>query len=193
MIIPPGYCNVQFLMLDATNNHQYMTAIGVHLEASDLGTLAADAAGAWEDNLAQFVGNEVAGTNIRTVLGTADPSEPLVNDHGTFVAGSASSDAAPPNVALLIRKRTELGGRRNRGRMFLPKPTESGIEEAGTLSSGQYSAFRVAVDAFYDGIAAADGVTEVSLFHSSPPNTPTAIVALDAQRMVATQRRRLRR
>jgi hypothetical protein len=191
--IPPGYGNLRFQMLDTSNQHEYLCQIGVALEAADPVTVEEDAGQAWNDNMADFVGNEVQEGVCVLQVGTGDPSEPITYGGVIFVPGEATADTAPPNVSLLIRKRTESGGRKNTGRLFIPKPTEGGIDEGGRLSGGQFGAFQTASSQFLEDLQAIDGVTDVVILHTDVDETPTVVTAFEGQQLVASQRRRLRR
>lgn len=191
--IPPGYGNIRWQMTDTSNNHEYLCQMGVKLTAADPAVVQNDAGEAWADNIAEFVGSEVTNGLCVLQVGTGDPSEPITFGGVIFVVGSASGETAPPNVALLMRKRTAAGGRKNIGRMFVPKPTEAGIEESGRLSSGQFGAWEVACGDFYDALTGIAGIDDLVILHSLVADTPTVITSLEGQELVATQRRRLRR
>jgi hypothetical protein len=77
--------------------------------------------------------------------------------------------------------------------MYIPKPTEGGIDEAGQLSSTQYSDFNGAVQNFQEDMEAIVGVDGLYVLHTLSTDSPTLITSLVADRTIATQRRRLRR
>ena len=120
-------------------------------------------------------------------------SGPVVGEYGTPVTGTASTQPLTVNTAVLINKTTGLGGRRNRGRMFVPpvKPQEAGVDGTGLISSIELSTLQGLWDSFY-GQMITTGYTP-QLFHQTAPFTPTPVTGFVVQPMVATQRRRMRR
>lgn len=107
--------------------------------------------------------------------------------------GAVNQPALPSNSAVLVKKRSGLAGRTNRGRCFVPGVPEQNVDELGVLLTAffntiqtNWSAFRVAVEAHaeFDGL---------SILHAPlSVETPTAITAMVIDQRIATQRRRLR-
>lgn len=97
----------------------------------------------------------------------------------------------PPNVSILLTKRTSRGGRKGRGRTFLPAGwvPETNVDQAGNIEPGwvtdiqsQWESFRV--DCIGANVA-------LSLLHADgSPGDP--LISFTCQPLVATQRRRLR-
>lgn len=104
--------------------------------------------------------------------------------------GDLGSAAAVPNTATLAIKNTDLGGRKGRGRMFIPGVVETDVNQAGTLTSTRITSLE---GIFSDLIAdlATNNVPMV-LLHSDS-TTPSEVLTLVPSSKVATQRRRLRR
>ena len=109
------------------------------------------------------------------------------------MVGTAASAPLVPNVAILWNKVTALGGRRNRGRAFIPPyaPGEGSVNELGVIVAGVVTATQALYDAAF--VAAAGAGYDAVLFHQTAPFTPTPITNFVMQPLVATQRRRLRR
>lgn len=109
------------------------------------------------------------------------------------VVGTSSSPALPPNCTQLWHKVTTQGGRRGRGRAFVPiySPAEGGVDATGVIEGTTVTNLQAKYDVFLAAAAAA-GMLPV-LFHQTAPFTPSPIVAFQLQSMIATQRRRLRR
>lgn len=190
--IPAGYCNVQFVMLDSTNNHEYLTAIGAQLEAADGDEVVEDFSNAFWTRFGPYIPNECSELLTRLTLGTSVPSAPLIFEFSGEHVGSSSGASLPPNTCYLIQKRTASGGRKNRGRMFLPKPSAAAIGENGAISSSQLLALAGAAGNFLTDCEAITGVTNCYVLHSSSVDTPTQITSLVPDANIATQRRRLR-
>lgn len=104
--------------------------------------------------------------------------------------GANTGATAPPNTAWLIRKRTGSGGRRGRGRMFVPGIRETDVDQAGVITAAQVTGAQALATAF--GNALTTNATPMVLLHSEAPFTPELVTALTVDSRVATQRRRLR-
>lgn len=111
---------------------------------------------------------------------------------GLSAAGGNSDEACPNNCAMLVTKSTGSGGRRNRGRMFIPGPSRNQIEPGGGMSSAYRTAWQTAVAALQTLSGTVDNLGQPVLFHQTAPFTPTPIVGLVVQQRIATQRRRMR-
>lgn len=107
------------------------------------------------------------------------------------VTGTKTEAPLPPNTSFLVRKGTARGGRRGRGRMFLPPAWtgEINVDANGNITSGNVTALNLLLSNLLDDMDTA-GIPAV-LLHSDG-GTPDAITAMIAQPLVATQRRRLR-
>lgn len=96
-----------------------------------------------------------------------------------------------PNLAILVRKRTTLGGRRNRGRFYLPfMASEDDVAEGGFLLATPLADTQAACDDFMTELNTRD--CPMFLLHADG-GSPTPVVQLEVQRQCATQRRRMRR
>lgn len=115
----------------------------------------------------------------------------LVGDFTFPVVGSGGGNPLPSNCSILVHKRTSLGGRRGRGRMFLPPFTcgEIATSPSGVISSPDYGAIQDELDSFYDLMVAND--LQPSLYHSDG-GSGTIISSLQLDPMISTQRRRMR-
>lgn len=122
-----------------------------------------------------------------------DDTGPLSGEASTLVVGTNSGNPMTPNVAVLVRKSTALGGRRNRGRSFIPPtfPGEENVGPSGTIAAPQLSSLNTWWQGLYADLATA-GLPAVIL-HSQVPFTPTPVTGVIVMGTVATQRRRLRR
>lgn len=120
------------------------------------------------------------------------PTGPLVGQHFETVVGTGSASSAPPNCAVLISKQTAAGGRRNRGRMFIPPlfPSEATIGPDGVIAGIDLEALQGIWTVFLGRLLTADYAP--MLYHQTGDQTPTAITGLLVNGLIATQRRRLR-
>jgi hypothetical protein len=110
---------------------------------------------------------------------------------GPPIVGSLNESPDSPQVAVLIKKRTALGGRQGRGRMFLPFLTEAQTDSGGRMTAGAIDGYQVAAGGFLAGLVSRD--IPMVLLHAAPEIVPTLVLALEVQSLVATQRRRLRK
>lgn len=107
--------------------------------------------------------------------------------------GTNTGDPVPQNSAYLIRKRSGLVGRKNRGRMYIPGVIESGVNELGQLTTGVANALQSTWGDFRTNIEADANFDGLSILHSLGDSTiPTPVTALIVDTVIATQRRRLR-
>jgi len=133
-------------------------------------------------------------SRIRVSYGT-DGDEDEVYDMPAAAAGTTALSQLPPNCAVLVHKRTQRGGRRGRGRIFLPWfGGETKVNDNGTLDSAELVAMNTCVNAFYTDLSAR-GVP-MFLLHQpglSAPGLPTAVTSLAVDPVISSQRRRLHR
>jgi hypothetical protein len=117
----------------------------------------------------------------------------LVAQFVSHTQGTVSDSPITSNCALLVRKNTALGGRRNRGRFFAPPSllNEGAVDPSGNISSGPLASLQTLWTNFFNLLATAD--LEPQLFHqgSSPP-APTPVTSFTVDSLIATQRRRMR-
>lgn len=120
--------------------------------------------------------------------GTDDPVNPIFEE-SSGEGGAAGGEMMPLNSCYLVQKRTVLGGRRGRGRMFLPGVSIGATEEDGTVSIGVVGGIETNIIAM---LAEMPAGWQPALLHATAPFTPTQIAAFAAQGKIATQRTRLR-
>ncbi len=114
----------------------------------------------------------------------------------TDIPGTYTGACLPPNCALLIHKRTQSGGRRNRGRFFLPGVPEGTVDQVGNLMGTYPQSVAGLGPALFAALAGVSGVGELAIFHTTPVGVaglaPTQITSMDVDQKIATQRRRMR-
>lgn len=141
-----------------------------------------------------FSGWSYLGTSVSLMTATGFAS----GEFSHVVVGSQSGETPPVNVAILVKKNTSMGGRFNRGRMYLPpySMAEGSISKLGVLDPTQKADLQDRCDAFY-GILEADVDVDMRLLHyprtADPTPDPTPLTSLIVDNIVATQRRRLSR
>lgn len=112
--------------------------------------------------------------------------------HNVGTTGSIGSQGISPQVSILVQKRTAFGGRRGRGRLYFPGPTESDVTNAGEVDSAYHAAAQLAFDNLLAEFSS-DGMPWVLLHGGAGAPVPYDITSLEVSSTVATQRRRLRR
>jgi hypothetical protein len=94
-----------------------------------------------------------------------------------------------------VRKNTARGGRRGRGRIYLPWfIAEDGVDEVGLITPGTIGAIQAAMDVWRTKLVDFD--LPMYVLHNSgisATGTPDQVTSLRVQGMIATQRRRLGR
>lgn len=190
MFIPPGYANLQVLF-ELPDNSEGMTALGFEVTSFDpVADLdAVDEAThdwAWMAQMA----TETDYLGVRVILGTS--GDPLVFESRAHGQVGGGGNGLPPNTSVLITKRTALGGRKGRGRMFLPGVRETMVGGRGEISPTDVTAITDDVQNWVDELTPLFGGDPV-LFHTLEADTPTAITTFQCESLVATQRRRMHR
>lgn len=132
----------------------------------------------------------------------------LQNDAGVFTSdefvmatpGTLVTTTLPPNVSVVMNKRTALAGRQYRGRMAIPGAymPESLVNDVGIIDAGT-----VLLMALRAAASLGDSIAQGNQFHLLhglhgtppvlPPPTPTPITSMTISPLVGTQRKRLRR
>lgn len=193
MIIPSGYAQINAIHTGAAVPTGAQWTLGV--DVSSFPGNVQDIAQTFEIAVnTSGLYAQIANTcNLTSVLVKEGPNatgpsflEPA-NEPGT------GGTAGAVQVAYLVHKTTDIGGRAGRGRLYLPGVVESKVDVGGVLSSGVASSISTAMSIILSELVA-ENLTPVLLHASgSPVSTPTPIVAMPCDQVVATQRRRQRR
>lgn len=201
LIIPPGYLQAVYEMSLAGDPEQMVVTLGHEIDSAsgaNLDDAANDLFTAFATTV--FVSGMASGYRLDgvTVYGGNDGPSIVRTSTNTPVTGAGSAAVLPPNCAVLVRKRTDLAGRRGRGRLYMPGPPESGVDQVGNLAGAEVTANQNRWSAFYDYLTSLQGgrlYPPVVLHRSEgagvePPPTPVTQFTVDPK--IATQRRRLR-
>lgn len=209
MIIPSGFGQVNLLFSGAGVPNGAQVTFGIALGGAwetpaeaglAIGVLWANAG--FDDHMATTVVLD----QILVKYGPNDIGPSALVD--VNVPGVAAGDTLP-NTAFLITKTTGLGGRRGRGRWFVPGPVESEVANGGTVSAAVANAMTASFGAFALDLGIAEH--EMVLLHApsytwaivdgqpkripDDPGTapaPTVVTGGTCSTRLATQRRRLR-
>lgn len=193
-IIPPGYAQAEWVFSLVGDSERMIVTCGYDMDTHTDGQDLADQLRT--DFVAGFpvasIVDDYALEGITVRVGQ-DGAPPIVFENTTRHAGTATGfEVLPQNCALLVHKRTALGGRRGRGRFYLPPfcENEGDVSAAGVIGSGGVTAIQTKISLAWRLDRGA-----VLLHGDSPsPLVPTPITngfTLDSR--IASQRRRLRR
>lgn len=193
LIIPPGYVLLQLQFKHALVARTMLTTFAAEIDtppwdATDTGQIA----GALRDALKPLYDAEWTIGAMRAVAG-GDPPTVFVNS-STLTGTASAQESPPPQVALLLSKRSVFVGRRYRGRSYLPCGNEQSINQDGSLSSTYLTTLTTAAAAIQAALAsAANNLAGQVILHSEIGVDPTPVTSFLAGGYVATQRRRLKR
>lgn len=195
VVIPVGYAQMNMRWSVAGDPEFMYCTLGLFdVTGAKLPAVqAADVGAAWDASTLTTAANMLAGWSAGTVLTTVmTGTGPITFETGTAVAGSAAAGTLPNNCAVLVRKQTAAGGRRNRGRMFVPPAynNESGVNQVGTLDPATVTVYQNLMNSLENELVAVDMLP--MLLHSNG-GIPTAITSFLVQPKLATQRTRMRR
>lgn len=197
MPTPPGYANISVRLQQTNLVRPAFITFGVDPTATDPSQVATSVhlAITSSGSLVSIMDSSVTISGVRASLGTDGGADIVYQADFTTVGGSAITTALPPNCAILARKSTGRGGRRGRGRLYIPWCTSEGnVDEAGVLTGSARNTINTALAAFLTAL----GVQTVPmvLLHSpglTSPGAPDVVTSLVADSLIATQRRRLGR
>lgn len=191
--IPPGYAEVWFQFNLSADLEPMYSAIGVDVASGTPVDQASADAMLSVGHLAlqaQLAPEYTLGPGF--VIAGQDGGDVRIDGSATPINATASGNALPNNTAFLIRKVTATGGRRGRGRMFIPGPREATVDPTGIINTTDRNNLQTAMNNLRTNMIALASVDAVVLLHQTPPQTPDVITALTVQTRVATQRRRMR-
>ncbi len=202
MATVPGFADVALqLVLSGLNRPAYIT-FGVDPTDTDPMTIAGaiNTAASGAGSLMSIMDNAVLLRSVRVSLGT-DGSEDVVGVLTGSTLGGAARTSLPPNCAMLVHKLTARGGRRGRGRMFLPWcTTEAEVDEAGIITPTNVNQVQTAMNAFRSALSSAGNPmvilhepSQPGVGHPSTPGAPNVVTSLVVDPLISTQRRRLGR
>jgi hypothetical protein len=188
--IPAGYAEAVYKIAspDVTDGFA-LTTVGLKLSTALNSLTAAEVANAFDTEIWSHDGNESYVYESCTVQ---DATTAFVIPNGSI--GPGTGVAAPPNTALLLKKLSGLRGRANRGRMYLPGVLDrETIRADGSISGVDLGNYQDHVTNWQTTTSGATGVTDLVILHADGVTTPTPVVFVQVESIVATQRRRLRK
>lgn len=186
--IPEGFAQASFIFVGEALPYGAVCTLGLDVQG-----YAGSPDQAAQDVYERFagVGQDLSGS-IRTIECRVKFGPTEDGPSGSFSGETigVSGGSLGPNSAHLITKSTALGGRRGKGRMFLPGVGEANVDNGGNLSPAIISALSGSLGDFFAGLIT-DGLPPV-LLHEGVL-APTPVLNFNVESRIATQRKRLRR
>lgn len=196
MATPPGYanCSLEFALVSFPR-HAFIT-FGCNPTDTDPLLVATNVkeAAAFTGSLLDIIDSNVTMVAVHVALGT-DGGEDLHGDLATSDAGRRSGASLPSNCALLVHKRTARGGRRGRGRVYLPWSLDDTIvDEIGIVPSATVTANNTKMATWLAQMTV-EAVPMVLLHDEglTAEGPPDPVTQLLVDGLIGTQRRRLGR
>lgn len=194
MVIPTGYGQVNLIFAGSDLPYGAQMTFGVSVTALEAGPdTAADVVDSKfvSANIASVYDNDIRLAGILVKYGPNDTGPAFLKtvSHN----GTSGSGGSVPSVSALIRKQTAAGGHAGRGRMYQPGMIAGNYDNTGHFTGTHASAITSVWEAFRTGMETA--LLPLVLLHGegSPITTPSPIIGLSCDGVLATQRRRLRR
>ncbi len=208
--IPDGYAVASLKWLAAGDQQPMICTLGLDVVSassptpSEVANLVSTAwLSAWAittlSSLYTFIGTEVT---FGPQPGEGPSAEDVRASVGTLAASPLTS-----NTALLVKKLTALGGRRNRGRMYLPGGYvgEVDVDQNGFITVANTAILQARMANFYSNLVVPAPTLQPVILHQGerlnpgvrpaafgPAPPPTPMTSFSVQRQVGTQRRRMR-
>lgn len=196
MPIPLGYAGVSLYYQLTGYVRPAVVTFGVETGDKSAAAISDDVVQSFSavNSLKSRMDTNVNMNRVRVAVGTVT-GEDIISDLAYNVPGDFAGYAQPPNVAVLVHKQSNRGGRRGRGRMFLPWSVGQGhILESGVIEEPNRTNIQNSVTVFFQKL-----VTEeipMVLLHQegkTAAGLPDLVTGLRLDSRIATQRRRLGR
>lgn len=209
MIIPEGFAQITVRFEGNGAPRGAAVVYGVeNLTGQTALQIATAARGAWNTGLMALLNSSVSATTWLAKLGPVETG-PSAEVGGAIAGGVASADGANPAMSFLVTKNTDRGGRRGKGRMYLPGVTDTQVSNNGTITALTVTNLQTELNELRTNHIVAN--IPMVLLHGPPTvwtlvdgqprrvpiggnfnDTPDHVTSLVLDDTVATQRRRLR-
>jgi hypothetical protein len=199
---PPGYALCSYELKHSLQSRSAYLTFGVDCSATDPTTVASNVRAAFitPGSLFSIIDDNVTLQNTRVSLGT-DGAEDIVGSNPTTAVCTRGISSLPANCAVLMHKQTARGGRRGRGRMYIPWANSvTAVGEGGALSVPEVAQLQLAVNVWFNHLSTGNNPLVVlhrpstgTIGPGTAPGAPNVVTAVTIDPLVATQRRRLGR
>lgn len=193
IIIPVGYGQASLIVGLSGALSDFVCTIGYLPAETDPAGNAEAIRSAWATTGGGFTANVMGSAyTFRGVSVTEMGLDgPLVGASLIGQTGTGAPENPPPNCAVLVRKNTNRGGRKGRGRMYLPAccVPETNTNNRGVIDDGNMPGLTSRLQQSLTAMAT--GGCPAYLLHEDG-SAGDLITGLVPQALMATQRRRLR-
>jgi hypothetical protein len=199
LIIPPGFADIAIEIRNSGDPDPWYITFGIDISENDDPVVIG---GQMQESfvpIMQMMAANSRNTGIKVTVGQdgADPVRYFRAVDGSEGGGSSGPAKLPQNCAALVRKNTALGGRKGRGRFFLPNVLdEAEVSEVGVLSSALVAVVQGKVTDMFGVLLNGDPPYPMVLLHNGIEGgdapDPTPVTSLSVSNILSTQRRRLR-
>lgn len=191
--IPPGYATlaVEHWLLNYPRPAVCVWGLSLDGLVLDPVAMANQLQGAYVDAFSPGIDSNVTIRASRLTIGQ-DAADPIVATATSSSPGQAVRESVPPSLAVMLDLHTNLGGRRNRGRKYVPWASSDGsVSEQGALEASAISGWNTRAANFITRLETLDaspvilhgtGVTSVP--------APTPVTSITCNPVIRTQRNR---
>lgn len=194
MELPQGFSNTRFVFSLAGAPSECGFSIATENNGvDDAEAVALKMSGSYQESFILSAASILVGW---TYLGTRTTHNSLageiLGDAPASIVGTGVGAGLIVNSAFLVKKVTNQGGRKHRGRLFIPpfNMAETGISPTGVWTPSVVTDAATGWSDFYDKLIVDDLVPV--LLHTDPADAPTVITGFTPMALAATQRRRMR-
>lgn len=204
LIVPPGFSDIAIELRASGDPDPWYVTFGVDSSdaAGDLVVIGDVCNSAWTAVMQQ-ISPIVSFTGCKVTVGQDGPFpiRGFVPQAGGPTAGASNVDKLPSNCALLVRKTSAEGGRRGKGRFYVPGlVSDNQCDNLGVIAGASLTVWQELFSDFFDFLTDTTVGPPASLpmvvLHDSlgvtPPGDPTPVTGLQVDGVIATQRRRMR-
>lgn len=190
---PTGYAQASYVFTMDGIDGEAISTMGWKSDALDPVFNQGDVDNLFDEFVAQGLwalqASSVIFLEVRLTPGPSNAPLATLVSSGAAVPGGEGGDQLIPNTTPILKKTTALGGRKNRGRMYLPVLRDGHVGPDGLIDATPLGDLNTAID---DYVTAMNGHDMTAfLFHDSA-EVPTEITGLVFESKVGTQRGRLR-
>lgn len=201
LVIPTGFGSAAIEMRNSGDPQSWYMTFGVDLtdRGGDYEAAAGDIALAWVNSFLDSFSTTTTFVGVDLKVGQ-DGGDPVIVKWASGLSGTQTEPRLPQNCALLVTKNTALGGRKFRGRFFVPNVLpEDAVDNVGNISTGARTDYQLVANQLLAELALPTGVSPLPvpmvLLHNQKIGgtpAPTPITSLFVDPVISTQRRRLR-
>lgn len=190
MIIPENFAQATFIWGGAALPTGAVTTLGILNDGEESEESVSESVNfLWGEHVVPALSDDIIHLSTKVKWGPNLTGAEY--EFASNVAGTVTGQCSPPNVTLLVKKVTGMGGRKGRGRMYLPGVSEASTDVAGVLDETYRGQVETDLADFKTDLAIINAFPV--LLHTLEADSPNNITSFIVETSVATQRRRLRR